>query len=251
MSNDLNGKVALVTGGARDVGRQIALSLAAEGASIALNYNSSPHEAEQVVAEIQAMGGTARAYQADVSNYEQVKHMVDRAVADLGRLDILVNNAGLIIREHFVNSTPEGWAKQVGVGLYGVIHTAHAAAPYMIKQNGGRIITLAGDSARIGESGLAVTAAARAGAIALIKSLARELGRNNITANAVSLGLIQTAHSDPAWLEQHHEKIIRMYPLRRIGTPNDVAPAVAFLASNGANWITGQVLSVNGGFSMS
>jgi 2-hydroxycyclohexanecarboxyl-CoA dehydrogenase len=242
--------VALVTGAARDVGREIALALAAEGATIAVNYNSSPKEAEAVVAEIKAAGGNARAYQANVADYEAVTSMVASIVKDFNSIDILVNNAGLVLKDRFVDSTPEQWERQIGVGLYGVIHTCHAVAPYMIKQNGGRIISLAGDSARVGENGLAVTAAARGGAIALTKSLAKELGRANITVNAVALGLIETAHSDPEWLAANRDKIVRMYPLRRIGKPDDIAPTIAFLASDGGKWITGQVLSVNGGFSM-
>lgn len=250
MANKLNGKVAVVTGGGRDVGRQIALALAADGAAVALNYNRSSVEAEAVVDEIRAAGGNARAYRADVGKYEQVKEMVDGVVRDFGRIDILVNNAGLVINERFVNTTPEQWAAQIDVDLYGTIHTCHAVAPHMIKQNFGRIITLAGDSSRIGENGLAIAAAARAGGIALMKSLAKELGRANVTANAISLGLIETAHSDPEFLAANREKIVRQYPLRRIGKPEDVAPTVAFLASEGAAWITGQVLSVNGGFCM-
>jgi NAD(P)-dependent dehydrogenase (short-subunit alcohol dehydrogenase family) len=250
MDYKLNGKVALVTGAARDVGREIALALAAEGATIAVNYNSSPKEAEAVVAEIKAAGGNARAYQANVADYEAVTSMVASIVKDFNSIDILVNNAGLVLKDRFVDSTPEQWERQIGVGLYGVIHTCHAVAPYMIKQNGGRIISLAGDSARVGENGLAVTAAARGGAIALTKSLAKELGRANITVNAVALGLIETAHSDPEWLAANRDKIVRMYPLRRIGKPDDIAPTIAFLASDGGKWITGQVLSVNGGFSM-
>jgi NAD(P)-dependent dehydrogenase (short-subunit alcohol dehydrogenase family) len=246
----LKGKVALVTGGARDVGREIAMTLAAEGAAIAINYNSSPNEAQAVIDEIKAAGGDGRAYQADVSSYESVKSMVDGIVKDFGRIDILVNNAGFVVYERFVDTTPEQWQKQIDVGLYGPIHTCHAVAPHMIKQNGGRIISLAGDSSRIGESGLAIAAAARAGAIALSKSLARELGRANITVNAIALGLVETAHTDPEWLAANREKIVRQYPLRRIGKPSDIAPTVAFLASEGAGWVTGQVLSVNGGFSM-
>jgi 2-hydroxycyclohexanecarboxyl-CoA dehydrogenase len=250
MANNLIGKVAIVTGGGRDVGRQIALALAADGAAVALNYNRSSAEAEAVAEEIRAAGGNARAYRADVGNYEQVVEMVDGVVRDFGRIDILVNNAGLVITERFVNTTPEQWKAQIDVDLYGTIHTSHAVAPHMIKQNYGRIITLAGDSSRIGENGLAIAAAARAGGIALMKSLAKELGRANVTANAISLGLIETAHSDPEFLAANREKIVRQYPLRRIGKPEDVAPAVAFLASDGAAWITGQVLSVNGGFCM-
>jgi len=250
MDLGLKGKVALVTGGGRDVGREIAMTLAAAGATVAVNYNSSATEAQTVVADIQKAGGQAKAYCANVGNYAEVKTMVDTLVQDFGRIDILVNNAGVVISERFVNSTPEQWAKQIDVDLYGTIHTCHAVAPYMVKQNGGRMITLAGDSSRVGENGIAIAAAARAGGIALMKSLAKELGRNNVTANAISLGLIETSHSNAEFLAANREKIIKQYPLRRIGAPTDVAPTVAFLASDAAGWITGQVLSVNGGFCM-
>jgi len=250
MDMGIKGKVALVTGSGRDVGREIALALAAEGAIVAVNYNSSATEAEAVVSTIKAAGGNAKAYRSNVGRYGEVKEMIDGVVRDFGSIDILVNNAGVVINERFVNTTPDQWAQQIDVDLYGTIHTSHAAAPHMIKQNSGRIITLVGDSSRIGENGLAIAAAARAGGIALMKSLAKELGRANITANSVSLGLIETAHSDPEFLAANREKIVRGYPLRRIGTPGDVAPVVTFLASNGAAWVTGQVLSVNGGFCM-
>ena len=250
MDLGLKGKVALVTGGGRDVGREIAMTLAAAGATIAVNYNSSATEAQAVVADIEKAGGQAKAYRANVGNYAEVKTMVDTLVQDFGRIDILVNNAGVVISERFVNSTPEQWAKQIDVDLYGTIHTCHAVAPHMVKQNGGRMITLAGDSSRVGENGIAIAAAARAGGIALMKSLAKELGRNNVTANAISLGLIETSHSNAEFLAANREKIVKQYPLRRIGAPTDVAPTVAFLASDAASWITGQVLSVNGGFCM-
>jgi NAD(P)-dependent dehydrogenase (short-subunit alcohol dehydrogenase family) len=119
----------------------------------------------------------------------------------------------------------------------------------MVRHGGGRIVNLAGDSARVGESGLSITAASRGGVISLTKSLAKELGRNGITVNLVALGFIETAHSEPEWLAANRDKIVRMYPLRRLGTAADVAPAVAFLASNAASWITGQVLSISGGYS--
>lgn len=250
MDIGIKGKVALVTGGARDVGKQIALSLAAEGAIVAVNYNSSPAEAEAVVALIKENGGQGAAYKADVSNYEAVKSMVDSVAADFGRVDILVNNAGLVLRDRFVDTKKVDWERQIGVGLYGVIHTCHAVVPYMIKNNGGRIINLGGDSARVGENGLSITAASRGGVLALTKSLARELGRSNITANCITLGLMNTAHTDADWLEKNREKILRNYAIRRIGESSDVAPMVTFLASDSASWVTGQVISVNGGFSM-
>jgi len=245
----LNGKVALVTGAARDVGREIALMLAAEGAAVAVNYLSSASEAEAVVSEIAAKGGKAKAHKADVSDYEAVKTMVDAVVKDFGALNILVNNAGLAKRQRFTDTTPDDWKNQIDICLYGAIHCCHAAAPHLEACKNGRIVSVIGDSSRVGESGLAIVAAARAGVVALMKSLAREFGRSGTTANTVSLGLVETAH-DRAWVEENREKLTRLYPVRRLGMPDDIAPAVALLASPRAGWITGQTLSISGGFSM-
>src|SRR6476646_1180194 len=245
----LNGRIALVTGAARDVGREIALTLAAEGAAVAVNYLSSATEAEAVVSEIAAKGGKAKAYKADVSDYAAVKGMVDAVVKDFGGLNILVNNAGLAKRQRFNDTTPNDWKKQIDICLYGAIHCCHAAVPHLESAKNGRIISVIGDSSRIGESGLAIVAAARAGVVALMKSLAREFGRSGTTANTVSLGLVETAH-DRAWVEENRDKLTRFYPVRRRGMPDDIAPAVALLASPRAGWITGQTLSISGGFSM-
>jgi NAD(P)-dependent dehydrogenase (short-subunit alcohol dehydrogenase family) len=251
MNFSLAGKIALVTGAARDVGGEISRTLAQLGATVAINYNSSATKADSLVQEIESAGGKAKAYKADVADYQAVKAMAAAVVADFGAIDILVNNAGLAERKRFLETTPADWKKHIDVGLYGAIHTIHAVAPYMIAaKNGGRIISLGGDSSRVGEAGLALAAAARSGTIALTKSLAREFGRNDITVNALMLGLIQTAHSSPEWLEANLPKILRNYPLNRIGQPSDVAPLVAFLASEGGSWITGQVISINGGFAM-
>ncbi|QOF75559.1 SDR family oxidoreductase (plasmid) [Aminobacter sp. SR38] len=250
MDFGLKGKVALVTGGGRDVGGDIARALAAEGAKVAVNYNRSESEAASVVDSIIATGGEARAYNADVSDNAQVTAMTDAIIADWGRIDILVNNAGYVKYQKFVESTPADWKAQIDVCLYGALNCCHAVAPHMIRQNGGRILSLVGDSSRIGEANLALAAAARGGTIALGKSLARELGRNNVTVNAISLGLVETAHSDVDFLEKNREKIVKAYPLRRIGKPEDIAPMITFLASDAASWVTGQVISVNGGFSM-
>jgi 3-oxoacyl-[acyl-carrier protein] reductase len=249
MKLGLEGRVALVTGAARDVGREIALALASEGAAVAVNYNASSERAQALVEEIKAKGGRAVAWKADVADLGQVKQMVERAATELGGLDILVNNAGLVIRKRFAETTPDEWHRQIDTCLYGAIHCCHAAAPLLQASKRGRIISLMGDSSRVGESGLSIAAAARAGVIALMKSLAREMGRSGTTANAVSLGLVETAH-DRAWVEANREKLVKLYPLRRLGRPRDVAPMVALLASDQASWITGQVISISGGFSM-
>jgi 3-oxoacyl-[acyl-carrier protein] reductase len=249
MDLGLKGKVALVTGAARDVGREIAMTLASEGAAVAVNYLSSETEAETVVTEIKQRGGNAKAYRADVSDFAAVKGMVDAVVKDFGGLNILVNNAGLAKRQRFVETKPDDWHKQIDICLYGAIHCCHAAAPHLEAAKNGRIVAVIGDSSRVGESGLAIVAAARAGVVALMKSLARELGRSGTTANTVSLGLVETAH-DRAWVDENREKLVRLYPVRRLGLPDDVAPAVALLASPRSGWITGQTLSISGGFSM-
>jgi NAD(P)-dependent dehydrogenase (short-subunit alcohol dehydrogenase family) len=249
MKMGLDGKVALVTGAARDVGREIALSLAAEGAAVGVNYRGSRDEADMVVKEITNNGGRAIAYGADVTDFEAVKAMIASIVADYGGLNIVVNNAGLALRNRFVDTKPEEWKNQIDVCLYGAIHVAQAAAPHLEKSGSGRLIALVGDSSRVGESGLSIVAAARAGVIGLMKSIARELGRSGVTANTISLGLVETAH-DRAWVEANRDKLIKFYPLRRLGLPEDIAPMVALLASPHGGWITGQVISISGGFSM-
>ena len=250
MELKFNDKVALVTGAARDVGREIALTLAAEGAKVAVNYGSSGEEAEAVVKQIQDAGGTAKAYQADVGDYAAVQAMVAQILADFGQIDVLVNNAGLVLPRKFIQTGPEEWKRQIDVGLYGVIHCCHAVVPHMIERETGSIVNLTGDSARVGEANLSITASSRGGAISLTKSLARELGPFNITVNAVAFGLLETAHTDQAFLEKYMDKILRQYPIKRLGRPTDVAPTVVFLASGASEWVTGQVISVNGGYSM-
>jgi 3-oxoacyl-[acyl-carrier protein] reductase len=249
MDLGLRGRVAVVTGGASGVGREIALSLAAEGASVAVNYRSSAKDAEALIGEIVAKGGNAKTYKADVADLAAVKAMVDEIVKDFGDLNILINNAGLAIRQRFLETKPEDWHRQIDACLYGAIHCCYAVAPHLESAKNGRIISVIGDSSRVGESGLAIVAAARAGVVALMKSLARELGRSGTTANTVSLGLVETPH-DKDWVDANRKKLTKLYPLRRLGLPGDVAPMVTLLASPHSGWITGQVLSISGGFSM-
>jgi NAD(P)-dependent dehydrogenase (short-subunit alcohol dehydrogenase family) len=247
--NDLSGRVALVTGGGRDVGAAISQALAAAGAMVAVNYHSSKDEAEAVVANIKRDGGKAEAYGADIANLGAVRSMVAGVKSDFGGLDILINNAGLVLRKRFNETTPEDWHRQIDTCLYGAIHCCHAAAALIEASGRGRIISIMGDSSRVGESGLAIAAAARAGNIALMKSLAREMGRSGTTANSIALGLIETAH-DRSWVEANREKLVKLYAIRRLGQPSDVAPMVTLLASDTGAWITGQVISISGGFSM-
>jgi len=249
MDVGLNGKVALVTGAGRGIGREIAASLAREGARVAINYRSAASDAEALAAEITAAGGRAKAYQADVADFAAVSAMVDAVVRDFGGLNILINNAGLALRQRFVDTKPEDWRRQIDACLYGAIHCCHAAAPRLEAARNGRIVAVIGDSSRVGESGLAIVAAARAGVVALMKSLAREFGRSGTTCNTVSLGLVETDH-DKDWVEANREKLVKLYPVRRLGQAGDVAPMVTLLASPHSGWITGQVLSISGGYSM-
>lgn len=251
MSGTLTGKVALITGAARDVGREIALTMAAEGAAVAINYNASAEASEKVVGEIVASGGKAQAWRGNVGDYASTKAMVDAIVSEFGAIGIVVNNAGVAERARFLDATSEQWQRHIDVGLMGSVNTSRAALPYMVEGGkGGRIISIGGDSSRVGEANLSMAAASRAGAIALIKSLAKEFGRYDITCNSVTLGMIQSAHSDTKWLEDMLPKMVKNYPLKRIGQPGDVAPMIAFLASDAASWITGQTISINGGFAM-
>src|ERR1700676_1254969 len=247
--NSLAGRVALVTGGGRDVCAGISKELAAAGATVAVNYHSSKDEAEAVVEQIKKAGGEAKAYQADIADLEDGRGMVASVKSDFGGLDILVNNAGLVLRKRFSETTPEEWHKQIDTCLYGAIHCCHATAPLLEASGHGRIISIMGDSSRVGESGLALAAAARAGTIALMKSLAREWGRSGVTANSISLGLIETAH-DKTWVEANRDKLVKAYAIRGLGQPSDVAPMVTLLASDAGAGITGQVISISGGFSM-
>jgi NAD(P)-dependent dehydrogenase (short-subunit alcohol dehydrogenase family) len=243
----LGGKVALVTGGARDIGREIALALAREGAVVAINHLHSADEARALVDEIATAGGRASAYRADVADHAAVTGMVEAVLADHGRLDVLVNNAGYLEQKLFLDTAPEEWRRQVDVCYYGVLNCCHAAARRGMAE-GGRIISIVGDSARVGQPRLGVSASARGGVLSLTRTLAKELGRREITVNALALGWVETSHSDQAWLAANRERILAFYPIRRLGRPQDVAPMVAFLASTHAGWITGQTISVSGGY---
>ena len=224
-------------------------SLADAGANVAVNYHTSKTGAEAVVTEIQKAGGKAQGLSGGHGRPRAGEAHGRPVKADFGGLDILVNNAGLVIRKRFTETQPEDWHKQIDTCLYGAIHCCHTAGPLLEASGHGRIISIMGDSSRVGESGLAIVAAARAGTIGLMKSLAREMGRFGVTCNSIALGLIETAH-DKSWVDANRDKLVKPYQIRRLGLPSDVAPMVTLLASDAGGWITGQVISVSGGFSM-
>jgi NAD(P)-dependent dehydrogenase (short-subunit alcohol dehydrogenase family) len=245
----LKDKVAFLTGATNEIGREVCLHLVREGARIVFS-DINAQKGEDLAKEIASMGGDGVFLKTDVRDYQEVKDNVANAKDQFGRLDIMVYMAGVGRPKRFVETSPEDWKVNVDVLLYGMMNTTHAVLPFMIENNYGKIVSVIGDSSRVGESGLSLVASARAGQPALVKSVAREVGRYNITMNCVSVGIVDTSHYPPGHIDKYRERIVRNYPLGRLGMPEDVAPLVTFLCSDLSNWITGQVFSVNGGYSM-
>lgn len=245
----LKDRVAYLTGGTSEIGAEVCRTLAKEGAKLAIT-DIHKEKGNELVKEINAFGGDAIFTKTDVSDYNEIKESVTKANDHFGRLDIMVYLAGMGKIGKFAQSDPADWKQMVDVLLYGMLSTTHIVLPLMIKNNYGKIVSVMGESSRIGESGLSLVAAPRAGQPALVKSVAREVGRNNITLNCVSVGVVETSHYPSGHLEKYREKIVKNYPLGRLGEPEDIAPLVAFLCSDLSSWITGQVFSVNGGYSM-
>ena len=257
---DLAGRVALVTGAGQGVGRQIALHLAAHNAGGVVVNDFVLARAEAVAEEIRAEGGKAIALQADVSDFAAVKAMVAEASAALGPIGVLVNNAGNAganpspdLAKPFWETGPEAWNSFIGVNFYGVMNCTAAVIPGMIGRRApGRIVTIISDAGRWGDAGLEAYAGAKAGAAGFMRSVARTLGRYDITAKSVAIALTATPaverqlQGDPEVLKRMLEK----YIVRRPGRPDDIANMVLFLASDASSWITGQTYPVNGGFSL-
>ncbi len=250
MDLKLEGRVALITGAGQGVGRAIGEAFAKEGAHVAFHYHRSAAGAEAGAEAARTMGVEAKAFAADLENRPAIDTMVAAVERELGPIDILVNNAAATAQQFFMESTEADWKPRIAVTVVGLMHVCQSVIAPMSQRNRGSIVTLAGDSGRIGEARLAVTAATRGAAIAFSKSMAREMARFNIRVNIVSLGLVKTPnferHTDPALVE----RVTKMYPLRRLGEIEDVPPLVLMLASDRSAWVTGQVVSINGGYSM-
>jgi len=246
----LNGKIAVVTGSSRGLGRAIAVKLASLGAKVVVNYHSNRPAAEETLHLIQAAGGEATVVQADVSVFAEAQGLIQAAVEHYGRLDILVNNAGTTRDGLLAMMTENAWDVVIDTNLKSVFSCSRAALRPMMKQRWGRIVNIASVAGLAGNPGQTNYAAAKAGIIGFTKALAKEIGSRNVTVNAVAPGYIPTELSStipPELLA----KGMAMTPLGRPGTPEDVANAVAFLASDEANYITGQTLAVDGGLVMS
>lgn len=247
----LKDRIVLITGAGRGIGASTADKCGAEGAIVYVS-DVDEENAEKKAAEIEEAGGIARHLQIDVTDYQAVKSAIAQIGSEEGRLDVLINVAGWDQVEPFLDSRPDTWEKVIAINLYGVIHTCHAALPLMAEAGTGRIVNVASDAGRVGSKGEAVYSAAKGGVIALGKTLAREFARNGITVNTVCPGptetplVVEALEGNPKLLEALKKSI----PMGRMGQPQDLANAIAFMASDEAAFITGQTLSVSGGLTM-
>ena len=245
----LTGKIAIVTGGSRGIGKAVCLRLARMGATVVVNYVSRPDAAQETVAAIREAGGTAAAYQFDVANAEQVQAAVKKIQADFGRIDILVNNAGITRDGLVAMMKEEAWDEVIDTNLKGAFNCIKAVSRPMMKQRWGRIVSIASVIGFAGNAGQAHYAAAKAGMVGLTRSVARELASRGVTVNGVAPGYIETDMTRELSVEVT-EKIKAEIPMNSLGSVDDVAAAVAYLVSEEARYVTGQFIHVNGGMFM-
>ena len=263
MDLTLQGKNVIVTGGGSNIGRSIVHAFAKEGSNITI-AELVPSQGERVAAEVAAMntGSGVQVVATDVTQHDQVGHMVQQAISKFGSVDVLINNVGWTVDRLFMEKPREEWEKEVQVNLWGAINCIHAVLPHMTERQSGAIVSMASDAGRMGEYREAVYSACKAGIIALSKSIARETGRYGLRVNVVCPGLVvppkdESISGESMWNQMRDvftdevlERVKRGYLFRRLGTANEVANAVVFLASGAASFITGQTLSVSGGYTM-
>jgi 3-oxoacyl-[acyl-carrier protein] reductase len=245
----LEGRVALVTGGSRGIGKAITLELAKRGAAVAVNYVKSSQAAEEVVQEINKNGGKAQAFQTDVASFPQAQGLIKETIQSLGGLDILVNNAGITRDTLIMMMSEEDWDVVQAINLKGTFNCSKAAIRHMMRKRFGRIINITSVAGQMGNAGQTNYAASKAGQIGFTKALAREVATRQITVNGIAAGYIET----DIWAgvpEEARNMALSIIPLGRKGKPEEIAYAVAFLASEQAAYITGQVLGVDGGMAM-
>jgi len=247
--NMLKGKVALVTGGSRGIGKAIALSLAKNGANVVVNYSGNEKAAQKVVEEITALGVKAIAYKANVSSSDEVAALVKNTVDEFGSIDILVNNAGITRDGLLLRMKDADWDAVIDTNLKGVFNCIKAAAKFMTRQRNGRIINISSVVGQIGNPGQMNYVAAKAGVLGLTKTAAKELASRNITVNAIAPGFIETDMTNEL-NEQIRNSMLTNIPLQSFGQPEDIANAVVFLATDASRYITGQTINVDGGLVM-
>lgn len=245
----LKGKIALVTGASRGIGKDIAIALAKEGAFVAVNYNGSKEKADEVINEIESFGGNAKAYQCNVSDFAAAADLIAQVVKDQGRIDILVNNAGITKDNLLMKMKEEEFDQVIQVNLKGTFNCMRHISRQMLKQKAGKIINISSVSGILGNVGQANYCASKAGVIGLTKSAARELASRGITVNAVAPGFIDTEMTQ-VLSDTVKEQAVNQIPLGRLGEVEDISNVVCFLASDKANYITGQIISVDGGMAM-
>jgi 3-oxoacyl-[acyl-carrier protein] reductase len=246
---DLSGKVAIITGASRGIGRAVALELARCGCQIAFNYHKSSEAAEQLVKECQALDRSAHAYQVDAANFAAAQDMVKDVKAKLGRVDILINNAGITNDKLIMRMKEEDWDSVISTNLKSAFNFSRAVATMMLKQEYGRILNISSISGVVGMAGQANYSASKAGLIGLTKALAKELGSRNITVNALAPGMIDTDMTT-VLPEDYRKRLLEQIPLQRFGRVDELARVAAFLVSDDAQYITGQVIQIDGGLAM-
>lgn len=241
-------EVILVTGGADHIGKAIVEKIAASGHIVAIHYHRSADKAQQLFEQLTAQNIHCGMFQADLASYEDVVRLHEEISSELGHVSAIVNNAGYAQMKSFFDYAPNEWQREIDIDLIAVLNLAHVFIPAMRKRKYGKFISIVGDSARTGDRKLIVSATARGGVISFIKSLAKEVGRDQVQCNVVSLGLID--QQDLAFSDNILQAVKKSYAANRLGSPTDVTSAIAFLLSEESSWILGQTISINGGQTM-